>query len=471
MTRAYYGTDTRAYQLLAGATLALLPGIMRRIRRAPVARLMPALSVAALGGLLVTATSTVDLSPVSRGALAAALAVVLIVSLESAERGPARGLLSLPTLAFLGRISYGTYLWHWIVILVVTRELELSPGPTFFVTCLVATGLASLSHELLETPIRRSQRLNRIPVQVVVAGVALSLVVALVVVPRALDPSAVRADVVATKPIEHGTPITVDWAAAQADGPTFNGCPTQGDLCPIVSGSSKRVLLMGDSHAGMLLPAFEEVARRHDLELATAFTLFCPWTRDLRYPLFSARCFENQARAFDDTLQAFDPDLVILVHRAFDDPADPMILIDRDEGGLQPTADREPIVQERVRSVLDSLRQAGRQVLVVEPIPVVAPEDSTLLCLSESEYLEQCRFVATADPLHEEQVFRAADVADDGLWSMDLDRAVCPYLPICDPIVDGAVVRTDNTHLTTTFAVTLADPIERFMLDNGIVSG
>ena len=471
-SRAYFGTDTRAYQLLAGAALAVLPGIVFRARRLPqAARLLPIVSLLALGGLLLASTSWVDVTPVRRGVLAATLAVVLVVSLEAVAGGIGRRLLSLPPLVFLGRISYGTYLWHWIVVLVATRELELGPWPTFGVTVLVASGLAALSYELVEKPIRAKGFLDRVTGPVIAGGLAVSLLVGLVIVPAVLDDDAGTTDVAVDEPAG-GTPVTVDWEAAQEDVPDFAGCEQSGSvLCPIVEGSGERVLLLGDSHAGMLVPPFEEVARRLDLELAGTFTLFCPWTRDLRYWLFSEDCFDQQAAAFDETLAAYDPDLVILVHRSVDDPLDPMPLIDREAGLLDPTPEREPLVAERVQAVLDQLRADGRDVLVVEPLPLSAPGVAAVPCLAEATFLEECRFVATPGPLPEEQAFRAADDADERIWSLDLDQAACPYLPICDPVVDGDVTYYDNTHLTGTYARTLADPIERFLLANGVVRG
>ena len=64
-------------------------------------------------------------------------------------------------MTYLGRISYGTYLWHWLVILVALRAFHLSTTSTVAIACLVATALASLSYEVLEHPVRSSQRLDR----------------------------------------------------------------------------------------------------------------------------------------------------------------------------------------------------------------------------------------------------------------------------------------------------------------------
>ena len=90
--RAYYGTDTRAYELLAGAVLALTPQLLRLGPRSRT--LARWISVLTLGGLLVLATSVFDMSPITRGVLVAGLAPVLIIALENARRDSPEAYLS-----------------------------------------------------------------------------------------------------------------------------------------------------------------------------------------------------------------------------------------------------------------------------------------------------------------------------------------------------------------------------------------
>ena len=66
------------------------------------------------------------------------------------------GVLSGDAIVYLGKISYGTYLWHWPVILVLTRTFDPATLPTIALTILIATALASLSYQILERPIRVS---------------------------------------------------------------------------------------------------------------------------------------------------------------------------------------------------------------------------------------------------------------------------------------------------------------------------
>jgi hypothetical protein len=59
---------------------------------------------------------------------------------------------------------------------------------------------------------------------------------------------------------------------------------------------------------------------------------------------------------------------------------------------------------------------------------------------------------------------------DDHVWTADFDRLVCPYLPICDPIVNGRVVKWDAYHLTRGYSESLAGPITQFLRDNNLLT-
>ena len=58
---------------------------------------------------------------------------------------------------YLGKISYGTYLWHWPVVLVALSLWKLGSLAMLGLVALLATGLASLSYQLLERPVRMSR--------------------------------------------------------------------------------------------------------------------------------------------------------------------------------------------------------------------------------------------------------------------------------------------------------------------------
>jgi len=107
--------------------------------------------------------------------------------------------------------------------------------------------------------------------------------------------------------------------------------------------------------------------------------------------------------------------------------------------------------------------------VVLEPTPRAPGGLNTLGCLSEATIVAECRFVVDPDPSGIEELYRRLDRDDDRVWAADLDRVVCPYLPICDPLVDQRVVTIDGAHLTEDFARAISPTVERYLTSNGVL--
>ena len=116
---------------------------------------------------------------------------------------------------------------------------------------------------------------------------------------------------------------------------------------------------------------------------------------------------------------------------------------------------------------LAELRAAGRKVVIIEPIP--HPPFDPIQCLSHAEVLEECRYPVTATPDWLELFYRQLARNDKGVVSAHFDRLICPFLPICDPIVNNQIVSWDQTHLTASFAKTLAPVIDDYLKQTGIL--
>jgi len=207
VNRAYFGTDSRAEALLIGCALAvtleLWPSTNGRLAnadRAPLgqaARRHPVLgTLAVAGGLGVGwawthADGTADW--LYRGGLAGiavAVAAVLAHAVVSPTSPTAR-LLALPPLVWLGRISYGVYLWHWPLFQFVNAtHTGLTGLRLLAVRLLLTLVIPIVSFLVIEEPIRHGRRLRRLPRLVpvgatagAVAGVAAVVMVATVPVP------------------------------------------------------------------------------------------------------------------------------------------------------------------------------------------------------------------------------------------------------------------------------------------------
>jgi peptidoglycan/LPS O-acetylase OafA/YrhL len=160
-TRVYYGTDTHSFGLAIGALLAVvaLDWSPRRLEwRRSTARVLPLVGAVAVAGLLALSWFLVEDSPlVFRGGLVlvAVLTAVAIAGALVPGSFLGRGL-DIPTLRFIGERSYGLYLWHWPIFILVTAALpDVDPWPIGGISLGATAVLAILSYRFIEQPVRR----------------------------------------------------------------------------------------------------------------------------------------------------------------------------------------------------------------------------------------------------------------------------------------------------------------------------
>ena len=94
-----------------------------------------------------------------------------------------------------------------------------------------------------------------------------------------------------------------------------------------------------------------------------------------------------------------------------------------------------------------------------------------LSCLSVGDSPDNCGYEANSDTTPLETYYREVAASEHAVESLDIDRLVCPRLPTCDPIVRDIIVKRDVTHLTATFALSLAEPIDGLLDDIGVLRG
>jgi peptidoglycan/LPS O-acetylase OafA/YrhL len=159
--RLYFGADTHAMTVLAGAALATVWRPNRLPLRIP-ASAQVSLAVAGIASLLgLTAlflmTSEDSVWLFRGGFLLVALVTVPLVAAASHPAGAFGAALGTPVLRWLGTRSYGIYLWHWPIFLVTRPDLDI-PLRGFWagVTSLALTfAVAEASYRWIEMPVRR----------------------------------------------------------------------------------------------------------------------------------------------------------------------------------------------------------------------------------------------------------------------------------------------------------------------------
>ena len=134
-SRIYYGTDTRLFDLMAGATLAFLAA-SRPQPSASARRTLHAVAPAAAAVLAVfwVTAGTPGGLPTNfmfEGGflICAVLAGLVVADARLIEPGRFSRALAWPPLHFIGTISYGIYLWHWPVIVYLNGAADRALDP------------------------------------------------------------------------------------------------------------------------------------------------------------------------------------------------------------------------------------------------------------------------------------------------------------------------------------------------------
>ncbi len=472
VNRAYLGTDTRVYQILLGSLLAM--ALWRwNLRSSEGTRWWPLATrlgaPIALAAFVLVSSSWVDASASTRGLLAAGISLLLIVGLEAADESVLARMLAAPPVRYLGQISYGTYLWHWPVVVLASTVVDMSPISAAAVSAILGTALAALSAALVELPLRSAPWLDRRPRVAISGGIVLAAVSGVVIAPALLEwerrPVVTpRSSGVATTSL--GAVPDLDWEAIARGNPDVPDCESAAGVdCWVTSGDAGTILLIGDSHARMLIPGFEQIAAERDLALAVDFSPSCPWQRHLLAgepgDRFSPRCERRRPVTYNERIAAIDPDLIVVAGFPRSIGIGGVFTDNPDLDGLGP----DELVATTTSSSIDVLATGGRNLLVIEPVPVL-PADP-LACLSAADDVGECTFIALPAGV-EEAIERDAAAETDGIETLDLDSEICPD-GMCPAIIDGVVVHRDAHHVTPEFARSLGRvlgaAIERFSSD------
>jgi peptidoglycan/LPS O-acetylase OafA/YrhL len=168
-SRVYYGTDTHSSTLLVGALLAFAwPAARMRSEVSPHARnLLDAVGAAALLGILVVFWRVSDYEPwLYRGGflLVAVCAAVLIAVVAHPASRLGSDILGCRPLRWVGKRSYGIYLWHWPIMDLTRPRIDVPwHGPLLIIAQIALTVmLAALSYRYVEMPVRNRTAQRRL---------------------------------------------------------------------------------------------------------------------------------------------------------------------------------------------------------------------------------------------------------------------------------------------------------------------
>jgi len=409
--RVYYGTDTRVASILVGAALAAWLAAHGPVRTTASRWAVEGAGLLGVVALAVAWTSVEGSTEgLYRGGLfALALATAAIIASAAHPRaGPLARTLRLAPLRWLGLASYGVYLWHWPIYIVLDeRRTGIDGWPLVMVRVTVTLVVAAASYVLVEQPMRRG-RVRTTTLRILLpAGVAL-VTLSLVVSTLGAEPVVVAAD---------ARPQTVAEGRREAA------------TAPL---GAQRLLVVGNSVALFLGQGFDELRPDPPIAVFNAAPPGCT------FPTGASRTRRRDGTVSPDPpvgctgrwkrdVAEFRPTVVVL---ALADPGD----ADLEYGGEWVhacTAAYDEWYRRSLNQAVDVLGAGGATVAIVTP----AYSDVVI---------SEVRFERT-DCVN--AINRSVAAQRSDAIVVDVARYVCPTTPSeCRTDIDGVELRHDGLH-------------------------
>jgi peptidoglycan/LPS O-acetylase OafA/YrhL len=347
---SFYIMPTRGWEFILGG---IAPSLVRVFCKSAawIVKYLAIFGIVAIG-LSVAFFGADTLYPSYRAALPAFGAMLIIVGgLAEPNNSVARLLASWPMVR-IGLVSYSWYLWHWpLISFVRTASDGWSDIGQEVSAAVLALGLAILTYIFIELPVRRWRHSRPYrPAAIVALGVASCISIAC---------------------------VGFVWSLriAPAMQPTLTG------LEPVVISKrgfpspSHHGLLLGDSHAAMLMPLFQENASEAGSALAVAWAAACPPLLGIGVGNFQGYP-DPSCREFLQKL-SFDGDEFVIIASRWNyylglPPSDPFYpsydLMDNWESA--PSKNPYLLLAKGLAATISKAKHSGvRRILVVGPLP------------------------------------------------------------------------------------------------------
>lgn len=440
----FFSLPTRAWELLCGAMLAVIPAPKQAVRP----WLYQAVGLAGLAAVLV-AVFTFDKSTVFPG-WAALLPVLGTTALiwSGAQGASLTGrLLSLRPLVWVGLLSYSLYLWHWPVFVYANAISIDGIQPVEAIGWIaLALGLAWLSLRYIELPFREKRLLASR--NAVLAG-SLAAIVALVATGSAIRSADGVPQRLTGKALEYAQ--SREWRAGQMKCMLVTQDKELDKAC-LVGGNEDvpaTQLFWGDSHAAALLPAIENNARREERPVWLYSMSACP-------PILSddprQRCKDFNEQTMERVRSLGIKDVVLASNWSLyvygREDGDKKVLLNSQDDTVQAEQRMAAALKARVAA----LRATGAQVWLFKEVPLqrkgAINRLTSLARIGRSaeglgrpleEHLARQHFLS--------RLFESMSAADPGVHVIDPTPLMCSN-GVCSIEVNGHSQYKDEDHLS-----------------------
>lgn len=441
---AFFSLPTRAWELLCGAMLAVLPASKQSVRP----WLYQAVGLAGLASVLV-AVFCFDRTTEFPGWAALLPVLGATAMIWSGAQGPTwvASVLSARALVWVGLISYSFYLWHWPVYVYANAISIDGIQPLEAIGWIaLALGLAWLSWRFIELPFREKRLLAGR--RSVLAGGLLTMA-ALAVTGSAVRSADGVPQRITGKALEYAQ--SRDWKAGQmkcmlvtSDKKLDKACLIGGK--PDVPATK---LFWGDSHSAALLPAIEHNALRDGHPVWLYSMSACP-------PILSddprQRCKDFNEQTMERVRSLGIKDVVLASNWSLyvygrEDGDKKVLLNPRDD-----TAQAEQRMATALKARVAAIRATGAQVWLFEEVPL--QRKGTIARLTSLARIGRSA-EGLGRPLEEHlarqhflrALFASMSAADPGVHVIDPTPLMCSD-GVCNIEVNGHSQYRDEDHLS-----------------------
>ncbi len=440
----FFSLPTRAWELLCGAMLAVMPAPKQAVS----AWVYQFVGLAGLIAVLV-AVFTFDKSTVFPGwaALLPVLGTTALIWSGAQGASWTARLLSLRALVWVGLLSYSLYLWHWPVYVYANAISIDGIQPREAIGWIaLSLGLAWLSLRYVELPFREKRLLASR--NAVLAG-AVAVIVFLVTTGTAIHSADGIPQRLTGKALEYAQ--SQEWRAGQLKCMLVTKDRSLDKACLV--GDTKDVpatqMFWGDSHAAALLPAIERNARREGRPVWLFSMSACSpvLSNDQRQ-----RCIDFNEQTMKKVRSLGIKDVVLASNWSLNvygrEDGDKKVLLNSSDN----TAQAEQRMTVALKARVAALREAGVQVWLFKDVPLQSKGSvnrlTSLARIGRSaeglgrpleEHLARQHFINT--------LFDSMSAADPGVHVIDPTPMMCTN-GICSIEVDGRSQYRDEDHLS-----------------------
>jgi peptidoglycan/LPS O-acetylase OafA/YrhL len=479
--RAYFVTWTRAWEFALGGVVAWVAHFSARRWRGFTADLAGWLGL----GCIVAACFSFSAKTPFPGyaALLPVLGTGLVLLARSEGRVGPGFLWRLPGAQWLGDISYSVYLWHW-PLLVLTPAL-LGSRLTWPVKLLIITltlGLSHLTKTLVEDRFRfgsRRRGVRRTYALAATGMAAVTLLGSLQLVETDWRAAHARAQLAKAErggdpcfgagsivlgaqacPVRPHAALVPDLSIAGDDksdayrDKCFTGAPYTSHLTCTYGNGPRRVALVGNSHAGHWLPALQLVAKQLGWTITTYLVSVCNVSdAHTSFPTSAQvkHCTDYGRWVYDQT-KGSAYDLVITS--------------ERQSSSVPGTTWAQTATASAAgyESFLHRWSASGAHVLVLKDVTPPGPRGRLPECLAAHlGDRSACSWPLVEPAPQDPSAYRWMDplytaairLGDPHVSVVSVDDLLCPS-GTCLPVIGTVVTYFDASHLTATYARTLA---------------